>query len=252
MPFYELSDQQCRDFWRDGYLGPLTCGSSLARDLPDLLHRAGVSSLGEASPIPAPSTWSKTRRKHINVHDPHLHVPEVKELCAHESLVGPVAQLLGCREIAFFQSRFRVKFPQREDPVPWHQDIGENNGGFRADGSPVPSVTAWLSVDGASEESGALRVIPGSHTKLFGEWRGGFHSRLEETGALADIDLTRSVAIEARPGEFFLFHSWTLHLSTANRTDAPRSGLVLRFVAPKDAVQPQTRYTLLKAPSCDR
>jgi ectoine hydroxylase-related dioxygenase (phytanoyl-CoA dioxygenase family) len=241
-----LTEEQRQRFWRDGYLGPLRCEAQGVGRLPELLYRAGVMNHGQDAPIPAPSTWHETPWEHINVHDPHLAVPEVMALCTHESVVRPVAQVLGCDEVAFFQSRFRVKFPHRADPVPWHQDIGENNGGYRADGTPVPSVTVWLSIDGASEASGSLRVIPGSHTQLFGDWRHGFHSRLEETGALAGVDPSRAVAIAADAHEFYLFHSWTLHLSTANTTASPRSGLVLRFVAPDDAVQPGTRYTILR------
>lgn len=240
---HRLSEAQFRFFWENGYLGPLTCGSPHVGRLPWLLHRAGLETHATREPIPDPAKWHGQADRAINVHDPHLSVAEVLDICTHPSIVHPIAQLLGSLELAFFQSRFRVKMPGRADAVPWHQDVGENNGGYRADGTPVPSITVWLSVDGASETSGSLRVIPGSHGELLGDWRSGFHSRLEESGALDAIDSSRAVAIEAGPSEFYLFHSWTLHLSTTNDSGAPRSGLVLRFVAPGDAVQPGTRYT---------
>ena len=246
-PRYRLSAAQFEAFWRDGYLGPLPCDDGRVKELPGIASRAGLRNHGDGRPIPPVESWDRTDLLHINVHDPHLRVPEIMGICAHASIVNPVAQVLGSPQVAFFQSRLRVKLRERADPVPWHQDVGENNGGFRADGSPVPSVTVWLSVDGAEAASGCLRVIPGSHQRLLGNWHAGFHSGLEEGGALAGIDTSRSIPIEAAPGEFYLFHSWTLHLSTANTSSSPRTGLVLRFVTPGDAVQPGTRYTRVRA-----
>jgi hypothetical protein len=246
-PRYRLSAAQFEAFWRDGYLGPLPCDDGSVKELAGIVSRAGLRNHDDGRPIPPVETWHRTDLPHINLHDPHLLMPEIMGLCAHASIVNPIAQLLGSPEVAFFQSRFRVKLPGRADPVPWHQDVGENNGGFRADGSPVPSVTVWLSVDGAEEASGSLRVIPGSHERLLGNWRAGFHSGLAEAGALAGVDTSRSVPIEAAPGEFYLFHSWTLHLSTPNTSSSPRTALVIRFVAPRDAVQPGTRYTSARA-----
>jgi hypothetical protein len=240
---HRLSEAQFDAFWRDGYLGPLQCGDPCAKDLAGIAARVGLRNHGDGRPIPPVELWDRTDWLHINVHDPHLDVPEILGVCAHASIVSPVAQLLGTREVAFFQTRFRVKLRERPDPVPWHQDVGENNGGYRADGTPVPSVTVWLSVDGADAASGCLRVVRGTHRRLLGDWRAGFHSGLEASGALADVDTSDSVPIEAAPAEFFLFHSWTLHLSTANTTSSPRTGLVIRYVAPADAVQPGTRYT---------
>jgi ectoine hydroxylase-related dioxygenase (phytanoyl-CoA dioxygenase family) len=245
-PRYRLAEEQFRFFWENGYLGPLTCTHPNLGKLPQIAYHARVKSLGSNEPIPDPATWQATPAKLINAYDPHQYVPEILDVSTHTSIVSPVAQLLGRPEVAFFQSRFRVKFPHKADPVPWHQDVGESNGGYRADGSPVPSITAWLSVDGASAESGALSVIPKTHTRLWGNWRSGFHSKVEDQAEIRDMELSQSVPIEARPGEFYLFHSWTLHRSTTNETATPRSGLALRFVAPHDAVQPQTEYTLVK------
>jgi hypothetical protein len=238
-----LSAAQIDAFWRDGYLGPLRCGDERLKELPALVSRAGLRNHGDGLPIPPVDSWDRTDRLHINVHDPHLRVPEIMGICAHPSVVNPVAQLLGSPQVAFFQTRLRVKLRERLDPVPWHQDVGQNNGGYRADGSPVPSITVWLSADGATAASGSLRVVPGTHRRLLGDWRAGFHSGLEASGALAGIDTSRSVPIEAAPGEFYLFHSWTLHLSTANTTTSPRTGLVVRYVAPADAVAPGVQYT---------
>lgn len=239
-----LSSQQFSSFWENGFLGPLACGDPNIHELPRLLYCAGLRTHGTDEPIPEPASWNSTPARLINLHDPHRHVPEIMAICAHPSIVNRVAKLLKCPQVAFFQSRFRVKFPQKEDPVPWHQDIGQNSGGYRADGSPVPSITVWLSVDGANEQSGSLQLIPGTHTKLFGNWRSGFNSRLEESGAIAGAETSQLVPVETNPGEFYLLHSWTLHRSVANLSASPRSALVLRFVAPDDMVLPRSEYAI--------
>jgi ectoine hydroxylase-related dioxygenase (phytanoyl-CoA dioxygenase family) len=241
-----LSDEQVGCFSRNGYLGPLVCADRNVLRLPDLLFCAGVRNHGTNEPVPDPATWTTTDVLHVNVHDPHRHVPEIMAICAHPSIVIPVSQVLGCQQVAFFQSRFRAKFPHQIDPVPWHQDVGKNSGGYRSDGSPVPSVTVWLSVDGASDERGTLRVVPGTHSQLIGDWKSGFAARLEESGAVNEAELqAKSMPMETDPGEYFLLHSWTLHRSTANLSTSPRSALVLRYVTPEDAVLPKTDYTLL-------
>jgi hypothetical protein len=244
---HRLPEERFDVFWRDGYLGPLRCDDGRVKDLAGTAARAGLCNHDDGRPIPPVEMWDRTDWLNINVHDPHLLAPEIMGICVHPSIVNPVAQVLGTCEVALFQTRFRVKLRERPDPVPWHQDVGENNGGYRADGTPVPSVTVWLSVDGAELASGCLRVVPGTHRRLLGDWRAGFHSGLETSGTLAGIDTSRSVPIEAAPGEFFLFHSWTLHQSTANTTSSPRTGIVIRYVAPADAVQPGTRYTHVRA-----
>ena len=246
-PRYRLAPEQFRFFWEHGYLGPLLCDDPSVADLAAIACRAGLINRVDGGPIPALTTWLNGETKHINVHDPHLTVPEIREICSHPSIVNPIAQILGCRKIEFFQSRFRVKFPRKADPVPWHQDVGDNNGGCYEDGSPIPTITVWLSVDGATNASGSVKVVPGTHRKLFGDWRSGFHSRLEERGAMSDLDTAKSISLEAEPNQFYLFHSWTLHTSTGNTSGSARTGLVMRFVAPEDALHPEFGYIDLMA-----
>jgi hypothetical protein len=244
---YALSKQQLDTFWSDGFLGPLVCDHPNVGNLPEILYRARVLNRANKQPIPDPATWPSASVKHINVHNPHRAGPEIMTICTHPSIVNTVAQVLGCHEVAFFQSCFRVKFPGKEDAVPWHQDVGEGAGGYRADGSPIPSITVWLSVDGAADGSGSVRMLPGTHTRLYGDWRAGINSNLQEGTDITADELAQSVPLLTRPGDFYILHSWTLHRSLTNASDSPRSAIVLRFVAPDDAVQPGAQYTILSA-----
>lgn len=241
-PRYRLSLDRARFFWENGYLGPLTCEASEVSDLPYLISEAGLTNLSNLQPVPKLTEWRDSKVKNINIHDPHLDIAQVRAIASHPSIVNPLAQLLGSQEIKFFKSRFRVKFPENGAPEPWHQDVGPNNGGCYEDGSPIPTLTVWLGIDGSTEASGSAKVMPGTHQQLLGDWRLGFHAKLADNGLLNDIDFSQAVPLEAKPSEFYIFHSWILHNSATNTSSLPRTGLVIRFVAAKDALNPKLDY----------
>ena len=178
VPGNRLSEAQVRFFYERGYLGPFKC------EAPEL----------DESSFPHKSE-SLNR---------HLENPRVMEVCSHPSIVDRVAQLLGSEGVRLFKSRFWVKRAETGKPTPWHQDIGVNNGGFLADGNPVPTITVWLAIDGATEQSGALKVVPGSHRRLFGDWKKNIKADLEKQGALRSLDQDELTVLEAGSSEHAL------------------------------------------------
>jgi hypothetical protein len=214
-----LTAQQISFFEENGYLGPFRCESP---------YWKGIH-------IP------KDERLNLHLRDPALF-----HVCTHPSVVDRVAQLMG-DGVSLFKSRIWVKPKRSIAVVPWHQDVGVNNGGVRDDGSPVPTITVWLSLDGATREGGAVQVLPGSHRRFFGDWTRNIHAELESAGALDGVDLSRAVSLEASPGEFYIFHSWVLHGSGRNASDHRRVGLNMRFAAPNDAIEPGFEYLLLRS-----
>ncbi len=110
----------------------------------------------------------------------------------------------------------------------------------------------WLGPTGpVTREAGAVRVVPGSHRRFFGEWRKSIHVDLEASGALGEADLDRAVALEARPGQFYLFHSWILHGSPPNGSSEPRVDLNMRFAGRGDEVDPGFEYVPLSGDVSD-
>jgi ectoine hydroxylase-related dioxygenase (phytanoyl-CoA dioxygenase family) len=156
--------------------------------------------------------------------------------------VERVAQLLGSREVRYFQSRYRVKLREVADTVEWHQDVGPRNGGCRPDGAPIPTLTIWLGIDGATRAEGSVQVLPGTHHRPLGDWRRGYSAGIEASGHLRELDLSTAVALETGPRQFHVFHSWLVHISGPNASDHPRTGLVARFVRPEDAIDPAIDY----------
>ncbi len=198
---YALDGAQLATFEAQGYLGPFQCD-------------------GE---------WQRLRiplKKGTNL---HLSDPAVFELCTHPSIAHRAAQMLGPPGAALFKSRFVVKAAGGGTPVAWHQDVGETNGGYYAGGAPVPSVTCWLALDRTTLANGAVRVVPGSHKALYGDYRARLRAKLLEHGVIAAADVARAVTFELEPGQFYLFHSWLLHGSDVNRTRQRRAGLNMRY-----------------------
>jgi ectoine hydroxylase-related dioxygenase (phytanoyl-CoA dioxygenase family) len=101
-------------------------------------------------------------------------------------------------------------------------------------------LTAWLALDPATRASGAVQVIPGTHKQLIGDWRRNVEADLEASGLLEGLG--PRVFLEAQPGEFWLFHSWLLHGSDANRSTARRAGLNMRFCMRGDEAQSEFEY----------
>lgn len=215
---YRLSTEAVANFWERGLLGPLRCEAPQLNGLLDCLHGAE----------PAKCDTGKK-----NIYDPQQTLAAVRQLAQHPSIVHPVAQLLGCEQLSFFQGRFRVKEPGRVDPQPWHQDVGKNHGGLFADGSPIPSITLWLSLDGADAVSGGVVLIPGSHLTLLGDWKKGYRAL---SGLESTLDKAAAVALAMPPGQFYLFHSWAVHCSLTNYSSRPRSALILRYMGRSNAL----------------
>ena len=209
-----LTTEQVAFFETNGYLGPLKCGADWQRVVVPL-------------------------KKGRNL---HLTEPYVFDLCTHPSIVAPVAQLMRLAHVALFKSRFIVKIDGSNPEVAWHQDVGPTNGGYFPDGRPVPTVTCWLALDRVNAENGAVRVVPGTHKKLYGDYHKRIRADLVERGDISELELDRAVTFTLEPGEFYLFHSWLLHGSEANRSKGRRAGVNMRYAAVGDEYEEQFEY----------
>ena len=52
----------------------------------------------------------------------------------------------------------------------------------------------------------------------------------------------KGVSLTLEPGEFYLFHSWLLHGSEANRSKGRRAGVNMRYAAVGDEYEEQFEY----------
>jgi ectoine hydroxylase-related dioxygenase (phytanoyl-CoA dioxygenase family) len=141
-------------------------------------------------------------------------------LDAVENLIGPNIQL--------HHSKLNLKPPSSPDArFEWHQDFPffpHTN---------YDLIAVLIHIDEATEENGALRVIPGSHK--VGPLRhqfaadGAFSSKLADQSVVTDE--SRWLALPCPAGGVEMHHCNMLHSSAANLGSRPRSALILQYRA---------------------
>jgi non-haem Fe2+, alpha-ketoglutarate-dependent halogenase len=143
-------------------------------------------------------------------------------LDAVESVLGP--------NIIVWSSQWFPKMPGDKTYVSWHQDATYW-------GLHPPSVTtAWVALWESSPENGCMRVIPGSHKgpllpQVETYARDNVLSRGQEIAV--KVDESRAVDLVLRPGEMSLHHIGIVHGSNQNRSNIPRIGIAVRYIAPE-------------------
>jgi len=215
----KLTDAQVTDYHRQGFLSPVTIFSEdeaaeLRAQFEEAEHRWPEAFEGAAR---SNAHYNFTFLDDI-VHDTRL-------VDAVEDLIGP--------NILNYGTVFFIK--EANDPgfVSWHQDskylgMTPNNAG----------VTAWLALSPANEQSGCMRMIPGSHEQglldhadTFGET-----NILTRGQDIEGIDETIAVETPLRPGQVS-FHSMTVvHGSQPNRSNDRRIGFAIQAYLPPHVV----------------
>lgn len=160
--------------------------------------------------------------------DTHFVLPWVDALTRERGILDGVEQVLGPDLLAWNTSWF-VKMPGDKTFISWHQD------GAYWGLSPMEVATAWVALGPVNPANGCMRMIPGSHQR----------PRLPQRDTWADdnalsrgqeiavaVDESRAVDLELEPGQMSLHHLWIVHGSNANRSDEPRIGIAIRYVAP--------------------
>lgn len=158
-------------------------------------------------------------------HKAHLLFTWLNELVHHPRILDAVEDVLG-PDLLCWSSTFFIK--EAHDPgfVSWHQDAT-----YWGLSSP-DVITAWVALSPATLESGAMRMVPGSHRIQHAHretWdKDNLLSRGQEV--MVDIDTGGAVDIVLRPGQASLHHVLIVHGSEPNRSDDRRIGIALRYI----------------------
>lgn len=149
------------------------------------------------------------------------------ELATHPAALDVVEALIG-PDILVYNATYIIKEPSSEAFVAWHQDL--TYWGLTDEDAQV---SMWLALSPATEESGCMQMIPGSHT-------GGGREHVEDTSdanvlllgqRLADVDANEVMSCALAPGEASFHHGWTVHRSAPNRSVDRRIGLNVQYLA---------------------
>ena len=137
-----------------------------------------------------------------------------------EPLTGP--------DILCWTTHWFIKESSSVNYVSWHQD--SNYWGVESD----KFVSAWLAVSPATEESGCIRLLPGSHRgpKLDHVDTWEKDNMLTRGQTIMDVDETKAIKLELQPGEIALFDYRLAHASHANQSGDRRIGIGIRYIPP--------------------
>jgi ectoine hydroxylase-related dioxygenase (phytanoyl-CoA dioxygenase family) len=173
--------------------------------------------------------------------DTHTFLPWVYELASHPRVLDAAGSVLG-PDLLVWSTQWFPKRPGDPSFVSWHQD------GTYWTLDPPRVCTAWIAISRSDDANGCMRVVPGSHAGGQLPHRDTFAaanvlSRGQEIAVEVDESQARSLVLA--PGEISLHHIGIVHGSRPNRSDEPRIGLAVRFVAPDVRQGTDTPHAML-------
>jgi hypothetical protein len=204
-----LSPKEVIRFHSEGFLGPFQ-----AYSVADMVQmRSEIEKILESDP-------PDHSQRH---HNRHLDKRLIWDVARNREIATRMTSVLG-EDILLWRTNFFVKNPGAK-AIPWHQDY--NFWPLE----PTIAVSAWIAIDAATRENACPQVIPGSHRKRYQHVKMS-DVEFDEGADVDDIDVSRAVPLEMKPGEFFLFNERTLHYSPPNTSQKRRIGLAIRAIVP--------------------
>ncbi|MEM7132364.1 MAG: phytanoyl-CoA dioxygenase family protein [Chloroflexota bacterium] len=157
----------------------------------------------------------------------HKHCAGVWDLVTESRILDYVQDLLG-ETLILRHSHFFAKLPGDGKRVSWHQDASY------WPLTPSKVISAWLAIDDADVENGAMQVIPGSHLNAqvsFEKSSEDEKNVLNQTVHNPEQYGEAPVAIELKAGQMSLHTDWILHGSEPNQSNRRRCGIAMRFLS---------------------
>ncbi len=213
-----LTEAQIESYHRDGFLAPV--------DIFTEDEAAALRAELEAAEAKWPEAFEGSARNnaHLNIMclDRIVHEPRLVQ--AMQDLLGP--DLLNYGTVLF------IKEPHDPGFVSWHQD------GKYMGLEPHVGITAWVALSPATKESGCMAMIPGSHHEIKDhEDTYGETNILTRGQEVQDVDESKAVATELRPGQASFHSARVIHASQPNNSDDRRIGFVIQPYMPPSVEQ---------------
>ena len=179
-------------------------------------------------------------REYFKVYNLHRVSPEFEALAHHPRLVAMLVELTGRDAFRVIVDQLHYKPPQIGGWNGWHRDMPS----FPLV-PPYTALTAWVALDDATEGSGCMLMVPGSH-------RWGAAADIAGDGwSVPGVDDLRAyhghpVRIVARPvrsGHVHFHHELLWHCSGTNLTRHKRRALAIHFIGADDRYREGGRVT---------
>lgn len=247
-----LTRDELADFYTKGYLGPFKL---FEPDEMKARWKRERLQLFDRSSVPYPDAKPGTG---VYDYDRHLDNDFLADVVCRPEIVHRMSSILG-PDVICWRSEFFPKYPGDEG-TDWHQ--ADTFGG----GNGVPhivwphgsdfggSLTAWVALTEASEETGCLQFIPGTQRSMYFDESKGMHydpsrvNQKEVNGVLRGFfgydwreiqkdpnwepDESQAVSVPCRAGEFIVFWSTLMHASLPHqgKTKEMRLGFTGRYL----------------------
>jgi ectoine hydroxylase-related dioxygenase (phytanoyl-CoA dioxygenase family) len=149
---------------------------------------------------------------------PSLRAEAARRFCAHPTLAGVCADLVG-PDVRLYWDQAVYKKPEKPRRVPWHQDNGY------AYVEPQQYLTCFVALTDMTLENGCPWLLPGRHRA--GTLR---HTYVEPLGwECVEGRPDDAVPATATAGDVVVFSSLTPHLTGPNTTDAVRKAYIIQY-----------------------
>ena len=171
------------------------------------------------------ATWDSVRGTGTSIshcHDVHFRSAMVTRLLTDPRLISVAQDIIG-PNVQLHHNKMFIKPPEKGSPFPMHQDYPYFP---HRDHSMIAVI---LHFDDAPEAKGCLCVYPGSHKLGPLPAEGKDHHVSTE-----HFPIKGATAVEAKAGDAVFFHYLTVHGSGVNRSDEPRTTLLIQLRDPAD------------------
>ena len=208
-----LTEVQVEQFRRDGYLSPVR-----------VISEAAAKAVRERLETYERSTGGPLRGELR--HKSHLLFRFLSDVVHEEKILDAIEDLYG-GDLLCWTSNFFIKEANTPAFVSWHQDST-----YWGLSSP-DVVTAWVALTDSNQANGAMEVIPGTHLMEQVPHRDTFDdnnllSRGQEVAV--EVDASKAVRLDLRPGEMSLHHVRLVHGSPPNPSADRRIGFAIRYI----------------------
>lgn len=153
-------------------------------------------------------------------------LPSFDRLIRNPRLIDAASQILG-PDLMVWSAGLFIKEARSSQVVSWHQDL--TYWGL----DDAEETTCWVALSEASELSGAMRFVPGSHRQELVQHVDTFdENNLLTRGQEIAVDVNEkdAVLVALKPGQASMHHGHLFHASGPNSTDDRRIGCAIRYI----------------------
>ncbi len=217
----ELKQTQVSQYWDDGYVFPMQAVSpQQAGQWRDTLEAIEAKWLDNGLPLPL-NTYKRVNAQCV--------MPLACEIGLNPDILDIVEGVMGS-DIMLYSVEFLIKESNTRHVVTMHQDVT-----YWGMGDMDKILTAWVALSPATEASGCMDFVKGSHKNPILPHEDSFdENNLLSRGQEIAVDIAEEdkVKVELQPGQMSLHHGLTIHGSGPNSSDDRRIGAVLRYINP--------------------